>query len=745
MIRGETKQILLPPLHRTDLLPAETFVPDVLELRNGVYTRAGHWRRRPGYKQAFDLGLKAPVTALIPEGDGYAVTSNGRVYRLHPPATGVVRPTPRPVIESGAPLNPNHHWKMETAVTTSNVHDEFFSPPWRSASETFFDLAQVNGVTSPAGKFGLSSEFDRSLGQYLEAQDPEFGGFRFGIVGSNAVLTVACWIYRDDLQDGSIARQWEGAGTRQWDLRVEGNNAVFQVSAGGSSVTTKVTSVNIVRAGEWFLVVGWHDPVADVIGIQVNNAAAVTAAHSTGIHLPASETAFKVGVDFDGRIDSLSIWHFNGFNRTLNAAERAGLWNNGVGIDVPIAPGAIQPIIVETGTTWTSTPQALTEATTELVTDGMLRGRVRPTWANANGQIVIVNGNMPIAVQARRFRKLAGNPPKANFVAENQSYLILAAGDKDGVRFQWSSPADIDSWPAENFNEVLREGERIRMMLSLGHELWFFCDHHIEVWINIGGEGVWARQRIIRKGTLAGHSVVAANDTAYFLGDDRDFYVLDGDSPRVISAEIRAELDKLTEVQNIYGFDFRAEHAVRWFAQTNEKCFRYDYLNQVFSEDNTAIDSRLPFASHMELDGKTYLGDYTPTGLIYEWSQGYRTDNGTAIRVPRTMRVPLSADGTMAKVHRLRCRVQRERGAGAKSGPNTIFGIPAQILVRWRLDEKGWMPYRQLDLEKINMQRPFVDVHNLGVGREITLELVETFARKYLLTDVYLTVEGLSV
>ena len=321
------------------------------------------------------------------------------------------------------------------------------------------------------------------------------------------------------------------------------------------------------------------------------------------------------------------------------------------------------------------------------------------------------------------------------------------------------------------------------MMKVLGRELYFFMDHAIEIWVNIGGDSVFARRAVIPKGTRAGHSVVSANLTFYFLGEDRDFYVLEGgQAPTVISSLIHSQIRELAHPEEVYGFDFRQEHCVRWFAPTDSRCFVYDYLNNVFFEDDALGPDHwkfLPILSYMEYQGRGYIGDAEPTGHIYEWGPGHLTDDGTDIRVRRQFALTLSQDGLSRRVNRLRLRVGRSTPAPQRPAlpdPQDPLGLrlfpgrrlwltrypwlletderfhrnrTAELLLRWRFDREGWAPYSRLRIgagrsrtERLP-ENTYLDVYNLGIGRELELELIETNAMQYVITHGYLTAESL--
>jgi hypothetical protein len=106
------------------------------------------------------------------------------------------------------------------------------------------------------------------------------------------------------------------------------NRLGFIVSNG--STTTQVNWSSAPSNGVWYFVVAWHDAAANTINIQVNDAAAVSAAHTTGCY--DSTHPFQIGrrgaslEHLDGAVDSLGFW-----KRTLTALEKTWLYNAGVG------------------------------------------------------------------------------------------------------------------------------------------------------------------------------------------------------------------------------------------------------------------------------------------------------------------------------------------------------------------------------------------------------------------------------
>jgi len=137
----------------------------------------------------------------------------------------------------------------------------------------------------------------------------------------------------------------------------------------------------------------------------------------------------------------------------------------------------------------------------------------------------------------------------------------------------------------------------------------------------------------------------------------------------------------------------------------------------------------------MVLDGETYIGDYNNTGLIYHWDKDYVSDNGGEIRVLRQFLVPLSSDGTLSRVNRMRIRVKRGVATATETAP------VAQI--RWRFDQNDWGNYEEVDLGAAGDRNPYIDITGIGIGGEISIEVVESDAVEFLITGINLTSEAL--
>lgn len=372
-----------------------------------------------------------------------------------------------------------------------------------------------------------------------------------------------------------------------------------------------------------------------------------------------------------------------------------------------------------------------------------LTGPYRPTYtayqptAGSEEMLIIANGGAVVKVTTapNTVALLGGNPVPARFVDTIDTRVILCG--HDATTFVWSDLEDAESYPDENFNSVKGDGERILFFNIQNRLLYFFKTKSIEIWASIGRSPFFARQHFIEVGTGASYSPVFTNNQWYWYGNKGDFYKMAGATPQCISARYRTEIDNAVGKGEMYGFDFAKENLVRWFVPAAGKCFVYDYVTDIFSEDNAWVNGqwmRMPINAYMEKDGEQYIGDYESTGKIYHWSRDYKDDNGQPIRVYRKFAVPVTDSGKNGRANLLSLRVERGNGTPELQKPDTF--------IRWRFDKGDYLS-ENIDLGAVGDHYPYVDITSLGIGRELEFEMIESDAVDSMITHAFLTVEPL--
>jgi hypothetical protein len=626
MIRGETHNLLIAPRTGADVDPSESFAPHQLALYNGRLTSEGNWRRRPGFQPVARPASLEPIFALIPDGLGFAVARDGRVYRALQPSDGLTVVSQR---------------KVQALVDRTHVA---WAPRIAALTAEGWDLERV------LSQLIAGLETRRQAGVPVDITD---------ILNAQATAARAA-VYREHLEELAY-----DAGT--WPA------PMFQL---------------LTQIEQEFFLLRDHMIQEALDGV------------------PASQA----------HVDQAHRARFFLYIAVLNR----------LALDLIPDSQDVRELTEE-----------LTEPLLVEIPGHRLAAGRRPTWANYDGTLIIANGELlAIAPNATVASFVNGGPPAARFVVVMDSYVVLAGWD--AVTFRWSSVNTMDEYPVGSENQVLAEGEEIRMLQRRGQALYFFKDKSIEVWVNVGGDEVWARQGIINRGTPAGYSVVLADDTFYWFANRGEFCRLNGNRAEPISKDAARSLSSLVHPEEIYGLDFPREHVIRWFAPSIGRTWVFDYEHNLFSEDYAwRFDERamLPIAAYMELGGHAYVGGSDVGGYVSEWSEAFETDAGETIRVERQLRTGLSADATSARVNRLRLRLKR--------GASDHNALHPSLMLRWALDEAHWTPYELVDLGAVGEIDPYIDFHQLGIGNEIRLELIETGIMDTLVTYAALTSERL--
>lgn len=431
-------------------------------------------------------------------------------------------------------------------------------------------------------------------------------------------------------------------------------------------------------------------------------------------------------------------------------------WSLGVSQSIPLlipfrrtATSGLGFAVTNAGTIY----ELLSAQTKQLYSGVTVDGTFRPTWAVFDGIPIICSGQAPVKIRVdqaagnNNVEVLGGSPPAARFISVVADRAILS-GQND-TQFNWSDAGNAEIWPAANFSNVTGHGEAIEYQSVRGTDIYFFKNFSIEVWAHIGGDEVFGRSGIIplldkfrAERGLQGFSVVLAGDPPrFFFYADGDFWVLDGFTPRRISLAYKREIGNLASVATLYGHDFSKEHVIRWFEPVAGRCFVYDYRNDNFTEDNRWVSGaweRLPVYSYMEMQDKQFVGSYDPNGLVSEWDDDIYADNGTPIRIYRKLRFLLDPKkGHAARWNRLRFRMQRGQGA---------IGTDPTIQARWALDGAQLTNYQSLSLGETTLTigesgnyNPYLDVYNLGVGKEALVEIIQYASVPHVLTSLQVT------
>ena len=368
------------------------------------------------------------------------------------------------------------------------------------------------------------------------------------------------------------------------------------------------------------------------------------------------------------------------------------------------------------------------------MTGASLTGSLRPQSVKFESKLIIVDGGTPIKVSSQVTSVLDGTPPPGKYIGRVGGYTLMAGHTP--TRFDWSATNNPENWTTgdSGFANVKKTGV-IKFATDFRNRWLVFKDNEIEVWHNRGGDTPFVRlnELTIPIGLGSSYSVVKANQTIYWMDNDRKFRMLSDNSAQLVSGQMGSYIfDKIKDTENVYGINFEKENKIRWFSPNDDLCLVLDYQNNQWSEDNelaTGNFIKMPINSYMELDGEGYIGDLRYTGKVYRWSDDFKSDNGKEIGVLRKFRVKLTETDHRASANQLRFMLKRGEG---------LNGQKAQAWFNIRMDDSPYSERKIIDLGTINDKNSEVTFRGLGIGRQLEIEIWATDPAAFLITGIKL-------
>lgn len=177
--------------------------------------------------------------------------------------------------------------------------------------------------------FKGAASFDGNNANYLSAADS--AALSTGDI--DFCFSAKVWLDNKTLTQTFFAK-YGAAGQREFRLYYDiGNDRIrFAVSSDGTDLATvSANNYGSPQTGQWIYVFCYHNAATNEIGIQVNNGATDTLAHSAGVLDGTGEfsvgRAASIGSALTGKVDSLGF-----FKTVLAAGDRTTLYNGGVPI-----------------------------------------------------------------------------------------------------------------------------------------------------------------------------------------------------------------------------------------------------------------------------------------------------------------------------------------------------------------------------------------------------------------------------
>jgi hypothetical protein len=240
---------------------------------------------------------------------------------------GALTGTRRALLGGGIGISPAMSAGLRTSLVAYWKLDEASGNRADSAGAN--TLTDTNTVLAATGKVGNGADFELDTSEALTITD------NAALSTGDIAFAVALWMKAETLSGSmNLLAKYAGAGQAEYALQTFDGSLFWSVSIDGTNFVTVSSSVTL-STGVWYYVVGWHDPTANTINVQVNNGAVDSVAHATGIRDGTGTFALgRLGSAasgyYDGMLDEVGVW-----KKLLSAAERTALYNNGLGLTYP--------------------------------------------------------------------------------------------------------------------------------------------------------------------------------------------------------------------------------------------------------------------------------------------------------------------------------------------------------------------------------------------------------------------------
>jgi hypothetical protein len=212
---------------------------------------------------------------------------------------------------------------------------------------------------------------------------------------------------------------------------------------------------------------------------------------------------------------------------------------------------------------------------------------------------------------------------------------VIYQGDNN--RFCSSDVGDATSIGALNYAAAESFADSLVRVYVFNQRLYLFCGKTIEQWWN-SGQGNPPLDRveggIMQVGLAAKHSVASNDHRMYWLGDDRQVYVLmEGAAQQPVSnIAMHGKLSAYATISDAIGFCFTfqgQEFYCLSFPAQDESWLLNETTGWSTISSGTA-GGRSIVNSHAFVFGKHIVSDYR-SGVLYEWSATTYTENFSPI------------------------------------------------------------------------------------------------------------------
>jgi len=357
------------------------------------------------------------------------------------------------------------------------------------------------------------------------------------------------------------------------------------------------------------------------------------------------------------------------------------------------------------------------------VTGATLHPTNRVYFAFNGTHLVMVNGsNMVWTTDGITATQMAhaSAPTDATHVGFIDGYIIANSGDK----VYRSALDDALTWNAAWNLETESIPDTITAVFVSDSKIFAWGPSNLEIWYNAGLSGgtPFARQQVIERGLIAPDSVIRANNTFYWLNEERRFVFLNGSVVQSISLPVDKEFANMTTVSDAFTTLWRV--GGRYFIvltfPTEDKSWAYDVIldrwyKWGYWSTSLGKYKSVPYSTmtYMQAWG-IHIAGSTMNDKLYQMALDSYGDGTNKMRsITQTGWIDHGVS-VRKKCSRVRLTVKR----GAVTLDSSDLTKKPKLIVQHRSDgKKAWSNEREIDLGGIGDTVHHVDINRLGSFR----------------------------
>lgn len=347
---------------------------------------------------------------------------------------------------------------------------------------------------------------------------------------------------------------------------------------------------------------------------------------------------------------------------------------------------------------------------------GTIPGTDRVAKAHNGTQAVVITGTSGYAVSLTAVTPITDadfRPAGAVDFVDN--FLVFV--EANSGRFFCSDLADATSYDALNFATAEAAPDKLVSLIVTQRQILLLGEDTTEIWWNVGVSG-FPFQRIgsgvLEKGCAAKQGVTKADNTAFWLANDRTIRALRGPTPQRISQHgVEQALRSYARVDDCQAFAWIVDghECVAFRFPSAGACWVYDITTQEWHERESYAAGVWRPIDAAQAYGRTYVQDAT-TGAVGILDPDTYTEWGDVLVDRRTFQ-PVYNDND--DLFHTRLQLVCDTGVGLISGQGS------QPDLRLQVSDDGGMTYDEVPsrtLGAIGNFRTQVDWWRLGRAQD---------------------------